>query len=113
MNPTPTIDRALGDGMYHALDGLAALSDAELADVTGGSFLDGIVKVAEGVATGLGVVTAIALAPATAPAAVLLGIGVVGGVGAGIITGGGLVEMFPEDELPGPGFDVGPYQEIR
>ncbi len=88
------------------------MSEAELAEVKGGSFIDGLAKAAEGVVTGLGVVAAIVTAPAAVPGAVLLGFGIVGGLAAGIMTGGGVREMFPADELPGPGYDVGPYEEI-
>ena len=90
-----------------------ALSEAELAAICGGGLGDSLVKIATGVAAGVGVVATIALAPATAPAALLIGIGIVGGLATGVITGQGVVELFPEDQLPGPGYDVGPYEDYK
>lgn len=111
MSSTATIKRNI---QAEAPLGAETLSEADLAAVCGGGLGDSLVKIAGGVATGLGVVATIALAPATAPAGVLLGIGLVGGLASGIITGAGVVELFPPDQLPGPGYDVGPYDyDIR
>jgi hypothetical protein len=106
----------LNDSMIHGSNDVVELSEAELDAVQGGflglgKIKEGLEKVAGGIAAGVGVVAAIVSAPATVPAGVLLGIGIVGGLAAGVLVGGGASDMFPEDELPGPGYDVGPYEE--
>lgn len=101
------------DSVIHGSNDPIELSEADLEAVQGGflglgKLKNGIEKIANGIGVGVGVVAAIVAAPATVGGGVLLGIGIVGGLAAGVLVGGGATDMFPEDELPPPP-EEGPY----